>query len=197
MHGDELLSPIRLVEISREFIKTYKNGKVTATGKTLVGIRYLNDLPVTELDSLWLDTAGGAGQDKIYVVQTGAKVVERCLLMATDPGDIVLDPTCGSGTTAKVAEEWGRRWITIDTSRIALSLAKTRITTSLYSSFVLKDSEIGAETEAKITGKVPSQSEFKNRVKLGFVYKRAPRVTLGSIASNTEIDVIWDNYQKI
>ena len=112
---------------------------IIPTGKTLNGIRFLDDFKGTALNSLWLDTAGGAGQDKKYVVQTGLKVVERCLLMTSDPGDLVLDPTCGSGTTAAVAEQWGRRWVTIDTSRIAVNIAKQRLALSIFPHYKLYD----------------------------------------------------------
>ena len=100
--------------------------RVTSTGSTLSYIRYLEDFPAYPLTNIWDDTQSGSGMEKVYVVQTTTKVVERCLMMTTDPGDLVLDPTCGSGTTAYVAEQWGRRWITIDTSRVALALARTR-----------------------------------------------------------------------
>jgi adenine-specific DNA-methyltransferase len=123
-------------------------------------------------------------------------VVERCLLMATDPGDLVLDPTCGSGTTAYVAEEWGRRWITIDTSRVALTLARTRVMAAKYDYYLLKDSKEGAAKEGEITGKPPTDGPFTNNIRHGFVYDRAPHVTLKSIANNAEIDVVWERWQK-
>jgi adenine-specific DNA-methyltransferase len=129
------------------------------------------------------------------VVQTGTKTVERCLLMATDPGDLVLDPTCGSGTTAFVAEQWGRRWITIDTSRVALALARARIMGARYPYYLLADSPEGQRKEAEITRTaVKSQPTYDN-VRLGFVYERVPHITLKSIANNAEIDVIWDTWQ--
>ena len=96
-------------------------------GKALSVVRYFDESPFFPLNASWEDTGGTIGATKVYVVQTNTKVIERCILMATDPGDLVLDPTCGSGTTAYVAEQWGRRWITIDTSRVALTLARTRL----------------------------------------------------------------------
>jgi adenine-specific DNA-methyltransferase len=122
-----------------------------------------------------------------YVVQTNPRMIERCVLMTTDPGDLVLDPTCGSGTTAYVAEQWGRRWITIDTSRVALALARTRLMAAKYPYYLLADSPEGVRKEAEITGKVPPQAPAQNDVRKGFVYKRVPHVTLKSIANNPDI----------
>ncbi len=133
--------------------------------------------------------------DKLYVVQTNAKIVERCLIMATDPGDLVLDPTCGSGTTASVAEQWGRRWITLDTSRVALALARARVMGARYPYYILSDSREGQLKEAEVTGKAPSDAPTHGDIRQGFVYERVPHVTLKSIANNAEIDVIWDEYQ--
>jgi adenine-specific DNA-methyltransferase len=115
--------------------------------------------------------------------------------MATDPGDLVLDPTCGSGTTAFVAEQWGRRWITIDTSRVALALARQRLMSAKYPYYFLKDSADGARKEGEITGKIPQPGPFAGDVRQGFIYERAPHITLKSIANNAEIDVIWEQYQ--
>ena len=133
---------------------------------------------------------------KIYVVQTHTKVIERCLLMTTDPGDLVLDPTCGSGTTAYVAEQWGRRWITIDTSRVSIALARTRLMAARFPYYLLDDSIEGAKKEAEITGKIPPDRKYEGDIKKGFVSKRVPHVTLKSIANNTEIDEIHDRWQK-
>jgi adenine-specific DNA-methyltransferase len=133
--------------------------------------------------------------DKIYVVQTLTRVVQRCILMTTDPGDLVLDPTCGSGTTAYVAEQWGRRWITIDTSRVALALARSRLMGARYPWYLLADSRDGQMKEAEITRSPPKDTPTHNRVRLGFVYKRVPHITLKSIANNAEIDTIWEDYQ--
>src|SRR5690606_32181560 len=103
-------------------------GRLYDYGRQVRYKRYVDDYPISAVTNLWLDTQRGAfNSDKVYVVQTDTKVVERCVLMSTDPGDLILDPTCGSGTTAYVAEKWGRRWITIDTSRVALALARTRL----------------------------------------------------------------------
>jgi len=158
--------------------------------------RYDADFPVTELLATWTDTiVGSFHEQKVYVVQTSPKAIARCILMTTDPGDLVLDPTCGSGTTATVAENWGRRWITIDTSRVALTLARARLMGAKYDYFHLKDSKEGAVEEGKLTGKPPAEAIYGNDIRHGFVYERAPHVTLKSIADNAEIDVIWDRYQ--
>jgi adenine-specific DNA-methyltransferase len=140
---------------------------------------FFDDYPVQELSHLWTDTQGAT--DKEYVVQTSHKVVERCLLMTTDPGDLVLDPTCGSGTTAFVAEHWGRRWITIDTSRVALTLARTRLMAARFPYYLLADSPRG--------GGEPRRWPTENGRDLrnGFVYQRLPHVTLKSIATNPDI----------
>ena len=131
----------------------------------------------------------------IYVVQTNAKIVERCILMTTDPGDLVLNPTCGSGTTAYVAEQWGRRWITIDTSRVSLALARARIMGARYPYYLLKDSRAGQQKEAEVTHTAPSTQAVADNIRLGFVYARVPHITLKSIANNAEIDVIWAQFQ--
>jgi adenine-specific DNA-methyltransferase len=157
-------------------------------------IRYFRDYPAQPLASTWVDTITGQYSDpRVYVVQTSTKVVQRCILMSTDPGDLVLDPTCGSGTTAFAAEQWGRRWITIDTSRVALALARTRLMSARYAFYYLKDSADGRRKEAEITKKLASDSPTYGDVRQGFVYERAPHVTLKSIANNAEIDVIWEN----
>src|SRR5262249_40901020 len=132
---------------------------------------------------------------KIFVVQTNTKVVERCVLMATDPGDLVLDPTCGSGTTAYVAEQWGRRWITIDTSRVALALARGRIMGAKYPYYYLVDTPEGRAKEQEASGKIQPDAPTHGDIRQGFVYERAPHITLKSIANNAEIDVIWDTFQ--
>ena len=132
----------------------------------------------------------------IYVVQTNNSVIERCILMTTDPGDLVLDPTCGSGTTAYVAEQWGRRWITIDTSRVALALARARIMGARYPYYLLADSKAGQQKEAEVTRIVPSSAPTYGNIRQGFVYERVPHITMKSIASNAEIDVVWTHYQE-
>ena len=117
--------------------------------------------------------------------------------MTTDPGDLVLDPTCGSGTTAYVAEQWGRRWITLDTSRVALALARARIMGARYPYYLLADSRDGQLKEAEVTRSSPSSQPTRGDIRQGFVYERVPHITLKSIANNTEIDVIWDKFQEI
>lgn len=155
----------------------------------------LDDYSISITHNVWTDTSGGISSradGKIYVVQTSPEVVKRCILMSTDPGDLVLDPTCGSGTTAYVAEQWGRRWITIDTSRVALALARARIMGAKYPWYLLADSEEGQKKEAEVTRKAPATSPTYNDIRHGFVYNRVPHITLKSIANNTEIDTIWD-----
>jgi adenine-specific DNA-methyltransferase len=146
---------------------------------------YWNEFPASPLSDLWTDTQFAG--DKFYVVQTHFSVIERCLLMTTDPGDLVLDPTCGSGTTVFVAEQWGRRWITCDTSRVALALARTRLMAAKYPYYLLADSPEGIKKEAELTGKMPPPYPTENDIKKGFVYKRVPHVTLKSIANNPDI----------
>jgi len=163
-------------------------GRLYARSGSLGYIRLFDDFPVYAISSSWTDTAvAGRPGDKFYVVQTSTKVVERALLMTTDPGDLVLDPTCGSGTTAFAAEEWGRRWITCDTSRVALALARTRLMGAKYPYYLLADSPEGIRKEAEVTGKVPPVHRTDGDVRKGFVYKRVPHVTLKSIANNPDI----------
>ena len=146
-------------------------GRVVPSGISLAYIRYLDDFPVQPFSNVWTDTGTGSfTEDKVYVVQTGLKVVQRCLLMTTDPGDLVFDPTCGSGTTACLAEHWGRRWITCDTSRVALALARQRL----------------------LTAKFPFYRLRSDRVKDGFAYKTVPHITLKSIAQNPKLDACKD-----
>ena len=172
--------------------------RLTAAGKTLRYVRFLEDFPAFPISDFWADTTvAGFSADKIYIVETSTKVVERCILMATDPGDLVLDPTCGSGTTAYVAEQWGRRWITIDTSRVALALARARIMGARYPYYLLADSREGQLKEAEVTRSAPSSAHTRGNVRQGFVYERVPHITLKSIANNAEIDVIWDKHQQV
>jgi len=172
--------------------------RVGLAGNTLSYIRYIEDFPVYPINNSWDDTVtAGFSSDKLYVVQTNTKVVERCMLMASDPGDLVLDPTCGSGTTAYVAEQWGRRWITIDTSRVALALARVRVMGARYPYYLLADSRDGQVKEAEVTRSVPSTAPVRGNVRQGFVHERVPHVTLKSIANNSEIDVIYAHYQAI
>jgi adenine-specific DNA-methyltransferase len=161
--------------------------------KMIYYTRYLDDFPAYAVGSNWSDT-----QDRIkknYIVETVPRVVQRCILMASDPGDLVLDPTCGSGTTAFVAEQWGRRWVTIDTSRVALALARTRLMSARYPYYILADSPEGRRKEQEISGQTQPQSAAQGDIRQGFVYERAPHVTLKSIANNAEIDVIWETWQ--
>jgi adenine-specific DNA-methyltransferase len=155
--------------------------------------RFPDDFPVMLITNTWLDTAGAP--DKIYVVQTTSKIIQRCILMCSDPGDLVFDPTCGSGTTALVAEELGRRWITADTSRVALALARTRMTAARHPAYLLRDSEEGTLKEAELTGYSPAEGPFTHDIRQGFVLERVPHVTLKSIASNAEIDIIHAKWQ--
>jgi adenine-specific DNA-methyltransferase len=166
-------------------------------GNTLRYKRYWHDFGARDIENTWLDTGrSGFSDKKKYVVETAPRVIERCVLMATDPGDLVLDPTCGSGTTAYVAEQWGRRWITIDTSRVALALARTRIMGARYPFYLLADSSEGQLKEAEVTRTAPSSKPTYGNIRHGFVYERVPHITLKSIANNAEIDVIWDKFQE-
>lgn len=146
-----------------------KNNRIEVSGNTIRFVRYLTDFPLIPLNNLWKDTQ--TFLDKLYVVQTSTKIVQRCLLMTTDPGDLVFDPTCGSGTTAYVAEQWGRRWITCDTSRVAITLAKQRLMTAVFDYYELAHPNEGVGS--------------------GFKYKTVPHITLKSIANNPEIDEIY------
>jgi len=162
-------------------------GRLMGLGRTLRFVRYLDDFPAAPRTNLWDDTiTSGFGDPKIFIVQTHTKVVERCLLMTTDPGDLVLDPTCGSGTTAYVAEQWGRRWITIDTSRVALALARTRLMAAKYPWYLMADTPEGQRKEAELTG-APAFGSTEGDIRKGFVYERVPHVTLKSIVQNPEI----------
>jgi len=152
-----------------------KVNRLHASKNTINYIRYIDDFPVFEITNLWEDIAGimSRSDPKIYVVQTSTVAIQRCILMTTDPGDLVLDPTCGSGTTAYVSEQWGRRWITVDTSRVALALARTRLMTARYPYYTLKE---------------------ENNIRAGFEYEKVPHVTLGSMANNEEqeFEVLYD-----
>ena len=173
-----------------------KANRLDVTSKGKLGyVRYFDDFCAFPINNLWTDTLGQNqfGGNKIYVVQTGLPIIQRCMLMSTDPGDLVLDPTCGSGTTAVVAEQWGRRWVTIDASRVALALARRRVMTAKFPYYLLADSEEGVAQERKITGKAIIRTT-QGRIAQGFVYERVPHITLKSIANNTEIDVIHGRY---
>jgi adenine-specific DNA-methyltransferase len=172
--------------------------RINVSNKSLGYIRFIDDFIAFPVANVWTDTVGQnqfAGP-KTYVVQTALKIVERCILMTTDPGDLVLDSTCGSGTTAYVAEQWGRRWITIDTSRVALALARARIMGARYPYYLLADSPAGQQKEAQITRTLTSQASTHGNIRQGFVYERVPHITLKAIANNAEIDVIWEKYQQ-
>ncbi|MCG3187459.1 MAG: hypothetical protein IOMNBAOH_02074 [Rhodocyclaceae bacterium] len=172
-----------------------KAGRVAAGSATVRYKRYINDFAVLPITDRWESLQIGTGL--IYVVQTATSVIERCILMTTDPGDLVLDPTCGSGTTAYVAEQWGRRWITLDTSRVALALARARIMGARYPYYLLADSPEGQRKEAEITRAAPSTRPTHGSIRQGFVYERVPHITLKSIANNAEIDVIWERHQQL
>lgn len=174
------------------------SNRIFRMGTRLRYVRYFDDFPVNPLNNIWTDIGGiqSRSDPKIYVVQTSTSTIQRCLLMTTDPGDLVLDPTCGSGTTAYVAEQWGRRWITIDTSRVSLALARARIMGARYPYYLLADSKDGQVKEGDITQKAPSTAPTNNNIRHGFVYERVPHITLKSIANNAEIDVIWEKFQQ-
>jgi adenine-specific DNA-methyltransferase len=164
--------------------------RLVATGRgTPAYRRYLDDFPAYPLNNVWRDTVGQNqfGGDKVYVVQTQVKVIERCMLMCTDPGDLVIDPTCGSGTTAYVAEQWGRRWITIDTSRVALALARQRLMGARFPYYLLADSEEGRLKEGQLTATALPPTSPTNDIRHGFVYERVQHITLKSIANNPDI----------
>ena len=162
--------------------------RVAARRNSLSYVRYLEDFPAMALNNWWDDTAiAGRPGDKVYVVQTNTKVIERCMLMSTDPGDLVIDPTCGSGTTAFVAEQRGRRWITIDTSRVALALARQRVMGAKFPYYLMADSTEGRAQEQELTATPLPRAEVTNDIRHGFVYERVQHVTLKSIANNPDI----------
>ena len=178
--------------------RVLKANRVALEGKRLTFKKYFGDFGCMAMSNFWSDLTGGIASrsdPKVYVVQTSTSIVERCLLMASDAGDLVLDPTCGSGTTATVAERWGRRWITIDTSRVAMALARARIMSARYPFYILADSLDGQFKEAEVTCTAPSSQPVHENIRHGFVYERVPHITLKSIANNAEIDVIWDQWQ--
>jgi len=181
--------------------KTHRDGierlklarRLEATSERVGYVRYLDDFPALKLGNIWTDTSSSFMADKVYVVQTGTRIIERCLLMTTDPGDLVLDPTCGSGTTAYVAEQWGRRWITLDTSRVALALARTRLMAARFPFYYLAGhypqiAQMNADEDIRkfLRSATPSVTSTPD-IKRGFVYKRVPHVTLKSIANNPDI----------
>jgi len=154
-----------------------KAGRIHVAANSIQYIRYKEDFPYIAYNNIWTDTGiGSFTENKIFIVQTATKVIERCLLMTTDPGDLVLDPTCGSGTTAYVAEKWGRRWITCDTSRVAVTLAKQRLMTAVFDYYNL--------------------AHPKEGVGSGFVYKTVPHINPRSISKNLNIDTIHEKYRS-
>ena len=162
-------------ELGMERLKSER--RLIAVGETLRYVRFIDDFPAFPIGSQWTDTiTSGFTSDKTYAVQTNAKVVQRCLLMVTDPGDLVLDPTCGSGTTAYVAEKWGRRWITIDTSRVPLALARQRLLTAAFSYYMLQD-----ESRGPAAGFVYVRRQNRRGEEVGGI---VPHLTLESIAKN-------------
>ena len=209
------------------FTRAARASRLMARGRNVAYRLCHEDYPFVQMSNIWTDTLFVSfGSDKIYVVQTNPRVIKRCILMTTDPGDLVLDPTCGSGTSAYVAEQWGRRWITIDTSRVALALARARIMGARYPYYILVDSSEGQIKEAELAGNadygaieafamsqsdetispeeaeaivnygLPLERPTYRNVRQGFVYERVPHITLRAIANNAEIDVIWETAQK-
>jgi adenine-specific DNA-methyltransferase len=174
-----------------------KTGRLFRLGASISWKSYFDHGRYRPYNTIWSDLRpGGFGEDRVYVVQTVTSVVGRCILMATDPGDLVLDPTCGSGTTAYVAEQWGRRWITIDTSRVSLALARSRLMGARYPYYLFADSVEGQRKEGEVTRAPPKTAPTRGDIRHGFVYERVPRITLKSIANNAEIDVIWEKWQE-
>jgi adenine-specific DNA-methyltransferase len=179
---------------TEDLLRAGKAGRILRQDRQIRMRYFWDDFPVTALGSVWDDVGGATG--KVYVVQTSPKILQRLILMTSDSGDLILDPTCGSGTTAYVAEEWGRRWITIDTSRVALALARARIMGARYPFYLLADSKDGQQKEAEVTGSVPSEAPTHGDIRQGFVYERVQHLTLRSLANNAEIDVIWEKFQN-
>ena len=178
----------RLVSANRLFI----------IGNSLRYKRFFTDFLAVPIQDVWRDTSvSGFSEARVYVVQTNPKVISRCVNMVTDPGDLVVDPTCGGGTTAYVAEQWGRRWITVDTSRVALALARARIMGARYPYYLLSDSAGGREKEAEVARTEPSSRPTYGDIGQGFVCERVPHIQLRDITNNTEIDVIWELYQEL
>nr|WP_330218285.1 site-specific DNA-methyltransferase [Levilinea saccharolytica] len=174
-----------------------KASRIQSTRSSIQFRSFIDDFPISITNNIWTDTITGSFHEpKVYVVQTNPEAIKRCILMTTDPGDLVLDPTCGSGTTAYVAEQWGRRWITIDTSRVALALARARVMGARYPFYLLKDSRDGQQKEAELTRTLPSNDPTYGNIRQGFVYERVPHIMLSTIANNAEIDVIYDTYQE-
>ena len=179
--------------------RVQKAERILTTQSKLRFRKNFDDFGAIALTNNWGDASGGVqsrSDPKVYVVQTATAIIQRCVLMATDPGDLILDPTCGSGSTAYVAEQWGRRWITIDTSRVALTLARTRLMSARYLYYLLADSPEGQSKEAELTQTAPKSEPTHGNIRQGFIYERVPHITLKSIAYNSEIDVIWEKHQE-
>lgn len=170
--------------------------RIERSRETLNYVRFIDDFPAYALTSIWTDIGGIQSRDdpKVYVVQTSTTAIQRCMLMTTEPGDLVLDPSCGSGTTAYVAEQWGRRWITIDTSRVALALARQRLLTATFSMYRIRAADNGNLYEEEV-GENSVQSA--DNPALGFNYKTVPHITLKSIAQNVALDPIFARHQPI
>lgn len=197
LHGYPVQQNKKSWRTNRQGIQTLiKANRLVLHGTLPYFVAFHQDNPLSTMNNIWTDSGSAStSYEKIYVVQTATRQIQKCILMATDPGDLVLDPTCGSGTTAYVAEQWGRRWITIDTSRVALALARARLMGARYPYYLLADSREGQLKEAEITRTDPSTQPVYGKVRQGFVYERVPHITLKSIANNAEIDVIWEMWQ--
>lgn len=182
------------------FERAAKSSRLMARGRSVAYRLCDDDNPMIQMTNIWTDTVFVSfGSDKAYIVQTNPLVIQRCILMSTDPGDLVLDPTCGSGTTVYVSEQWGRRWITIDTSRVALALARARVMGARYPYYLLADEVESVPDLVASNGKdirYKPLSTSHQSLKQGFVYERVPHITLKSIANNAEIDVIWEKWQE-
>ncbi|MBI4517851.1 MAG: site-specific DNA-methyltransferase [Deltaproteobacteria bacterium] len=172
-------------------------GRLIVQGRTLRFKRLFSDFPYSEYDNTWTDTAArGFFEEKIYTVQTSARIIERCMLMTTDPGDLVLDPTCGSGTTAHVAEQWARRWVTIDTSRVALALARQRLLTARFDYYKLRRIN-GDDLRRNKDGPWLTDNAGILNGPCTFDCKTVPHVTLKSIAQNVALDAIFKRHQPV
>ena len=180
--------------------RLFSSERLCASGDTLGYVRYLDDFAFKPINNIWDDTRqSGFGEKKVYVVQTTPTVIERCMLMTTDPGDLVLDPTCGSGTTAYVAEHWGRRWITIDTSRVALALAKHRLMTAKFDYYQLRDlnaEDVARNPDGSWIADIDGDGKPTGK-RLTFDCATVPHITLRSIARNTSLDPIFHTHDPI
>lgn len=165
-------------------------GRIHVAKDSFQYVRFLDDFAAIPLGNMWTDTQTGSFTgDKLYVVQTNTKVVERCILLTSDPGDLVLDPTCGSGTTAYCAEKWARRWITMDTSRVALAIARQRLMTATFPYYILADSNEGRLRECELSGRavLDDLPEPTRKVSRGFVYERLKHIKMSDITKNEDI----------